>query len=61
MITTLNENKDEATLECENQRSESEAKGIIHDIQMLYSLPESQKTRWIWELFQNAKDVAPLT
>ena len=50
--------KDEATLERENQRSESEARDIIHDVDRLYTFPEDKKTRWIWELLQNAKDVA---
>lgn len=49
--------KDEATLERENQRSESEARDIIHDVDRLYTFPENKKTRWIWELLQNANDV----
>jgi hypothetical protein len=49
---------DEATTEREQQRSESEARDIIHDVQRLYSVPEEKKTRWVWELLQNAKDVA---
>lgn len=51
-------NVNEADTEREKQRSESEARDIIHDIQKLYTLPEERKTRWIWELLQNAKDVA---
>lgn len=49
---------DEASLEREKQRSESEARDIIHDVQRLYTFPEEMKSRWIWELLQNAKDVA---
>jgi len=48
----------EASLEREKQRSESEARDIIHDIGRLYTFPEERKTRWVWELIQNAKDVA---
>lgn len=50
--------KDEASLEREQQRSESEARDIIHDVNRLYTFPEERKTRWVWELLQNAKDVA---
>lgn len=50
--------KDEASLEREKQRSESEARDIIHDLDRLYTFPEERKTRWVWELLQNAKDVA---
>ncbi|MBL7773919.1 MAG: hypothetical protein JNM95_13725 [Chitinophagaceae bacterium] len=49
---------DEARLEREQQRSESEARDIIHDLHRLYTFPEERKTRWVWELLQNAKDVA---
>jgi hypothetical protein len=49
---------DEASLEREQQRSESEARDIIHDVNRLYTFPENRKTRWVWELLQNAKDVA---
>ncbi len=49
---------DEARLEREQQRSESEARDIIHDLNRLYTFPEERKTRWVWELLQNAKDVA---
>lgn len=52
------EQLDEASLEREKQRTESEARDIIHDINRLYTFPEDKKTRWIWELLQNAKDVA---
>lgn len=48
----------EASLEREKQRSESEARDIIHDLDRLYTFPEERKTRWVWELLQNAKDVA---
>lgn len=48
----------EAQLERESQRSESEARDIIHDIERLNTFPESKKSRWVWELLQNAKDVA---
>jgi hypothetical protein len=48
---------DEASIEREKQRTESEARDIIHDVQRLYTTPEEKKTRWIWELLQNAKDV----
>jgi hypothetical protein len=49
---------DEASSEREMQRSESEARDIIHDLDRLYTFPEERKTRWVWELLQNAKDVA---
>lgn len=49
---------DEAGSEREKQRSESEARDIIHDLDRLYTCPEERKTRWVWELLQNAKDVA---
>ena len=49
---------DEASVEREKQRTESEARDIIHDVDRLYTFPENKKTRWIWELLQNAKDVA---
>ena len=42
----------------ELQRSESEARDIIHDIDRLNTFPENKKSRWVWELLQNAKDVA---
>lgn len=42
----------------DRQRSESEARDIIHDIDRLNTIPEHEKTRWVWELLQNAKDVA---
>lgn len=48
----------EAELDREAQRSESEARDIIHDIDRLSTFPEKKKTRWVWELLQNAKDVA---
>ena len=51
---------DEASLEREKQRSESEARDIIHDLARLYTFPEERKTRWVWELLQNAKDVADI-
>jgi hypothetical protein len=49
---------DDASLEREKQRSESEARDIIHDLDRLYTFPEERKTRWVWEFLQNAKDVA---
>jgi hypothetical protein len=49
---------DEASVEREKQRTESEARDIIHDVNRLYTFPENTLTRWIWELLQNAKDVA---
>jgi hypothetical protein len=49
---------DEASTEREMQRSESEARDIIHDLNRLYTFPEERKTRWVWELLQNAKDVS---
>lgn len=52
------EQLDEASVEREKQRTESEARDIIHDVDRLYTFPEEKKTRWIWELLQNAKDVA---
>ncbi len=48
----------EAALEREAQRSESEARDIIHELDKLNTLSEERKTRWVWELLQNAKDVA---
>jgi len=48
----------EAQIERELQRSESEARDIIHDIDRLNTFPENKKSRWVWELLQNAKDVA---
>jgi hypothetical protein len=48
----------EADLARERQRSESEARSIIHDLDRLYTFPEERKSRWVWELLQNAKDVA---
>lgn len=48
----------EAQVERDRQRNESEARDIIHDIDRLNTYPESKKTRWVWELLQNAKDVA---
>lgn len=48
----------EAELERQNLRVDSEARDIIHDINKLKSFDENQKTRWVWELLQNAKDVA---
>ena len=48
----------EADLAREVQRSESEARSIIHDLERLYTFPEERKSRWVWELLQNAKDVA---
>ncbi|HCR77067.1 MAG TPA: hypothetical protein DIW37_11825, partial [Chryseobacterium sp.] len=48
----------EAQKERELQRSESEARDIIHDIDRLNTFPENKKSRWVWELLQNAKDVA---
>lgn len=49
---------DEADIAREKQRSESEARSIIHDLDRLHTFPEERKSRWIWELLQNAKDVA---
>lgn len=40
------------------QRIESEARDILRDLEKLNSLPEIRKSRWVWELIQNAKDVA---
>ncbi|OXA84956.1 sacsin N-terminal ATP-binding-like domain-containing protein [Flavobacterium hercynium] len=48
----------EAELERQNLRVDSEARDIIHNINKLKSFDENQKTRWVWELLQNAKDVA---
>lgn len=42
----------------DNQRSVSEARDIIQDLERLNNLPENRKNRWVWELIQNAKDVA---
>lgn len=54
----MNELIDDAKAERERQRSESEARAIIHDLDKLYTFEEEKKARWIWELLQNAKDVA---
>ncbi|MBJ2126595.1 sacsin N-terminal ATP-binding-like domain-containing protein [Flavobacterium sp. IB48] len=48
----------EAQRKRELQRSDSEARDIIHDIDKLNTFPENKKSRWVWELLQNAKDVA---
>lgn len=48
----------EALKERELQRVDSEARDIIHDIDRLNTFPENKKSRWVWELLQNAKDVA---
>lgn len=53
------EQPDEASIERDKQRTESEARDIIHDVERLYTSPEDKKGRWIWELLQNAKDVGP--
>lgn len=42
----------------EAQRKEKEARDIIHDVNKLRSFSEKEKTRWVWELLQNAKDAA---
>ena len=42
----------------EAQRVEKEARDIIHDVNKLRSFSEKEKTRWVWELLQNAKDAA---
>ncbi|MEI9921880.1 MAG: hypothetical protein WDO14_24275 [Bacteroidota bacterium] len=55
----LNIEADEASREREKQRSDSEARDIIHDVNKLYIIPEDKRSRWIWELLQNARDVAP--
>lgn len=55
---TLNIDADEASREREKQRSDSEARDIIHDVNKLYVIPEEKRSRWIWELLQNARDVA---
>ena len=57
-MTNNLEKMTEAQKERELQRSESEARDIIHDIDKLNTFPENKKTRWVWELLQNAKDVA---
>lgn len=40
------------------QREESEAREIVRDVSNQYSLPAEKKGRWIWEILQNARDVA---
>src|SRR5689334_1443787 len=40
------------------QREESEAREIVRDVSNQYSLPPEKKGRWIWEILQNARDVA---
>lgn len=46
----------EAELEREKLREDSEARDIIHDVNSLTNKDELQKTRWVWEFLQNAKD-----
>lgn len=48
----------DATKERERQRGEGEARSIIHDLNKLSTYSDDKKSRWIWELLQNAKDVA---
>ena len=48
----------EAELEREKLREDSEARDIIHDVNSLKNKEELEKTRWVWELLQNAKDTA---
>lgn len=44
--------------ELEERRSDSEVKDILNDLERLKSIPLDRKTRWVWELIQNAKDCA---
>lgn len=46
----------EAEEEREKLRVDSEARDIIHDVNSLTNKEELQKTRWVWEFLQNAKD-----
>lgn len=46
----------EAEEEQEKLRVDSEAREIIHDVNSLKNKDELQKTRWVWEFLQNAKD-----
>ncbi|MCX2483761.1 sacsin N-terminal ATP-binding-like domain-containing protein [Pedobacter sp. MR2016-24] len=46
----------EAEEEREKLRVDSEARDIIHDVNSLTNRDELQKTRWVWEFLQNAKD-----
>lgn len=48
----------EAEEEREKLRVDSEARDIIHDVNSLTNKDELQKTRWVWEFLQNAKDTA---
>lgn len=48
----------EAEEEREKLRVDSEARDIIHDVNSLSNKDELQKTRWVWEFLQNAKDTA---
>lgn len=48
----------EAEEEREKLRVDSEARDIIHDVNSLANKDELQKTRWVWEFLQNAKDTA---
>lgn len=48
----------EAELERQKLREDSEARDIIHDVNSLANKDELQKTRWVWEFLQNAKDTA---
>lgn len=50
----------EAESEREKLREDSEARDIIHDVNSLVNKGELAKTRWVWELLQNAKDAAPV-
>ena len=49
---------DDAWEERDRQRGEGEARAIIHDLNKLNTYSDDKKSRWIWELLQNAKDVA---
>lgn len=48
----------EAEEEREKLRVDSEARDIIHEVNSLANKEELQKTRWVWEFLQNAKDTA---
>lgn len=42
--------------ELEERRSDSEVKDILNDLERLKSVSPERRTRWVWELIQNAKD-----
>lgn len=50
--------KSAVQIELDERRSDSEVKDILNDLERLKTVPLERKTRWVWELIQNAKDCA---